>query len=116
MAVLAMVLPVLPGKEASWEQTLATLAGPRRAEFGAARRRQGVRRERIWRQRTPEGSLEILYLEVDDPDRTFREIATSQEPFDVWFRGYVLDHYGLDLAQPMPGPLPDLVIDWSADE
>ncbi len=116
MAVLAMVLPLVPGKTAAWRQRMAELAGPRRAEFAAARRRQGVTRERIWLQPAPEGDLEILYLEVDDPARAFQEIAASQEPFDVWFRGFALEHYGLDLTQPMAGPPPELILDWSAAE
>ena len=116
MAVLAMALPILPGKEDLCERTLADLAGPRRAEFAAARRRQGITRERIWRQHTPQGELELLYFETEDPARAFAEIASSQEPFDVWFREYVLETYGLDLSQPMPGPPPELVLDWSADE
>ncbi|MEA2586147.1 MAG: hypothetical protein QOF33_4232 [Thermomicrobiales bacterium] len=116
MAMLAMALPILPGKEGTWERTMADLAGPRRAEFAAARRRQGITRERIWWQHTPQGDLEVLYLETDDPARAFGEIASSREPFDVWFRGFVLEHYGIDLSQPMPGPLPELVLDWGADE
>ena len=116
MAVLAMVLPLLPGKTAEWRQRMAELAGPRRPEFAAARRRQGVTRERIWLQASPAGDLEILYLEVDDPARAFQAIAASQEPFDVWFRGFAREHYGLDLTQPMTGPLPELILDWAAAE
>ncbi len=116
MAVLAMVLPLLPGKTEGWRRAMAELAGPRRAEYAAARRRQGVTRERIWLQPGPQGDLEILYLEVDDPARTFQELAASQEPFDVWFRGFALEYYGLDLTQPLPGPLPEPILDWSADE
>jgi hypothetical protein len=116
MAVVAMVLPLLPGKLASWREGMEQIAGPRRNEFSTSRKRQGVTRERIWLQQTPQGNLEILYLEVDDPARAFEDIATSQEPFDVWLRQSVLDNYGLDLTQPMPGPLPELVLDWSAEE
>ena len=54
-----------------------------------------MRRERLWQQRMPQGDQEILYLEVDDPGRAFQEIAASQEPFDVSFRGFVLEHPGL---------------------
>ena len=116
MAVLALVLPLLPGKTAGWRRAMTELADSRRAEYAAARRRQGVSRERIWLQATPQGDVEILYLEVDDPARTFRELAASQEPFDVWFCGFALEHYGLDLTQPLPGPLPELILDWSAAE
>lgn len=105
MATIAMAFPIRPEKFSSWRKTVVDLAGPRREEFGAARRRQGCTRERIWLQQTPQGPLEIIILETEDPARTLQEIATSQEPFDVWFRQFVLEHYGLDLSQPMPGPL-----------
>ncbi len=113
MAVLAMVLPLLPGKTPEWRRAMAELAGPRRAEYAAARRRQGVSRERIWLQPGPQGDLEILYLEVDDPARAFQELAASQEPFDVWFRGFAREYYGLDLTQPLPGPPNAQVHDWA---
>jgi hypothetical protein len=116
MAALAMVLPILPGKTESWRQGVAEMAGARRREFGTSRRRQSVSRERIWLQQTPQGGLEILYFEVDDPPRLFDDVATSQEPFDQWLRQFVFDHCGLDLSQPMPGPPAELMLDWSSEE
>jgi hypothetical protein len=116
MAVIAMAMPILPDKFDSWRERVDALTGSRREEFGAARRRQGVTRQRVWLQQTPAGPLEILLLETDDPARTFGEIATSQEPFDVWFRQFVLEHYGIDLTQPAPGPPSELLLDWAADQ
>lgn len=115
MTVIAMALPILAGKEDSWRQRMDELTGARWAEFDASRRRQGVTRQRIWLQQTPAGNIEIILLETDDPARTFGDIATSQEPFDVWFRSFVLEHYGLDLTQPTPGPPSELIFDWSAE-
>ena|SRR5215207_3960933 len=115
MASLALVLPLLPGKTDAWRQAMEELKRSRWEEFGAARRRQGISRERLWLQQTPQGDLEILYLETEDPARALQAIATSQEPFDVWFRDFVREHYGLDLSQPLPGPFPELVLDWSTD-
>jgi hypothetical protein len=116
MATIALVLPIVPEKFDAWRRTMAELAGPRLDELAAARRRQLVTRERIWLQPTPQGPMEILVLDTDDPTRTFQEIATSQDPFDVWFREFVLEHYGLDLSQPMPGPLPEVILDWSPED
>jgi hypothetical protein len=48
------------------------------------------------------------------PARFFELLATSHDPFDVEFRAFLLDVYGLDLSQPPPGPLPEQVLDWSA--
>ena len=46
----------------------------------------------------------------------YSEIATLHEPFDAWFRAFVLEHNGLDLSRSMPGPPPEPVLDWAADE
>jgi hypothetical protein len=70
--------------------------------------------ERIWVQQTPQGPIELVFIEAEDPARCFEYLATSQEPFDVEFRAWVLDVYGIDLTQPMPAPLPEQVLDWSA--
>jgi hypothetical protein len=58
--------------------------------------------------------IELLFIEATDPARFFEGLATSQEPFDVDFRAFVRDVYGLDLTQPMAAPLPEQVLDWSA--
>ena len=47
--------------------------------------------------------------------RAFLLMATSQDPFDVWFRQVLLDTFGLDLTQPA-GPPPEQILEWSADE
>ena len=115
MAMIAMTLAIPPDKFSSWRSAVAEMAGPRRAEFAAARRRQGVSRQGVWVQQGPEGQREILVMEVEDPGRAFELMATSQEPFDVWLREVLLDTYKLDQTRPA-GPLPEQVLEWSADE
>jgi hypothetical protein len=89
-------------------------SGARSEEFDAARRRQGVKWQRVFVQQTSQGPMEILVMEADDPARAFREMGRSQEPFDVWFRQFLMEIYGLDLSQPPAGPPPEQVLDWSA--
>ena len=113
--MIAMTLAIPPEKFPSWSSAVAEMAGPRRAEFAAARRRQGVSRQGVWVQQGPEGPREILVMEVEDPGRAFELMATSQEPFDAWLREVLLDTYKLDLSQPA-GPLPEQLLDWSANE
>jgi hypothetical protein len=112
---MAMTTPIPPERFASWRAAVAEMAGSRRAEFAAARRRQGIDRQIVWVQQTPEGPREILLMETADPARAFREMATSQDPFDVWFRQVLADTFGIDLTQPT-GPPPEQIFEWSAND
>lgn len=78
-------------------------------------RRRGGRRESPARpcghQETPDGTVAVVYLEADDVGAAMQHIATSQEPFDSWFRERMGEVHGIDLAGP--GPAPQQVIDVS---
>ena len=113
MAAYAFFVPIVPGQEEADRQFVAEASGPRRAEFEASRRRHGIQAERVWHQSTPQGSFAVVYLEADDPGQAFAGLATSTDPFDVWFREQVLAVHGFDMSQPPPGPLNEQVIDWS---
>ena len=115
MPMTALTLSILPENLALWQQVTAEMAGPRRAAFEAAKRRQGLQRQSVFLQQGPDGPREILVIEADDLGRAFELIATSQEPFDVWLREMVLAIYKLDLSQPMGAP-PEQLLAWSADE
>lgn len=114
MPVIAMAMPIPPEKYEIWRQTVCEFSGSRSAEFDAARRRQGVNWQRVYVQQASQGPMEILVMDADDPGRTFQEMGRSQEPFDVWFRQFLMEIYGLDLSQPPSGPPPEQVLDWSA--
>ena len=114
MPMIAMAMPIPPEKYETWRAAMSSFTGPRRAEYDASRRRMGVLRQGVFVQQTPQGPMELLFIEAADPARFFGLLATSQDPFDVEFRAFLLDVYGLDLSQPPPGPLPELVLDWSA--
>lgn len=112
MASMAFALPVTPGQTEEWRRWSAELAGPRRNEYQASRRRLGVTAERAYLQHTPQGDVVIVYLEGTDLARAFRDLAHSQEPFDVWFRQRAKELFsGLDLSQPPAQPLSELVFD-----
>jgi hypothetical protein len=111
MTTVAMTFPLPPDKVDAWLRGMSEIAGPRRADFDAARRRQGVTSTKVWLQELPGGHAEILVIETDDPGRAFTDMGASQEPFDVWFRGFIMDVYGMDLSRPLPGPPPRQVLD-----
>jgi len=114
MASLASAFPILPGKEEQWQHFSQEMAGPRRSEYEASRKRLGITREVAYRQHTPQGDLSVVYFEAQSIPEVFGGFATSQEPFDVWFREQVLEIHGLDFTQPPAGPLPEAIVDWRA--
>ncbi|MHB8648487.1 MAG: hypothetical protein ACYDAR_22120 [Thermomicrobiales bacterium] len=112
MAMLAFALPLTPGRTEEWQQFCAEMAGPRRAAYQESRRRLGFTGERGFLQRTPTGDFAIIVLESDDFPQSLEGIGRSQEPFDVWFRQRAEALFsGIDLSQPLPAPLSELVFD-----
>ena len=104
MAAYGFALPILPGQEEADRRMFADLQGPRRAEYEAAWRRLGVRTERTWHQQTPQGTV-VVGLQVDDDlGQVLQGIATSDDPFIVWWREQINVVHGVDLTQPLPGP------------
>src|SRR4051812_24607802 len=103
MATIAFVVPLLPGKEeADREMFKRFNSGEEKKTYLAARRGQGVRREAVWHQKTPNGTLAIVMFEADDVGSALHKIATSDEPFDRQFREFIKEVHGIDLAKDPP--------------
>jgi hypothetical protein len=114
MSMIVLAMPIPPEKYPEWRATVDEFGAARRDEYTAARTRQGVTRQGVFVHHTPAGPMEIMVMEADDPGRALQLIATSEEPFDVEFREFLMRIYGLDLSDPPPGPLPEQVLDWTA--
>jgi len=115
MASITIAAPILPGKLETWQHFCAELQGPRREEYAASSRRLGVTACRLYYQQTPHADLVIAYLAADDLAPMFQGMATSQDPYDVWFREQMVDIHGWDVTQPPPGPQPELRFEWQGD-
>jgi hypothetical protein len=113
MAVFMGAFPVLPGKEDD-ARTLAQETLDRREEYEPSQRRLGVTKEEWSLQQTPMGSMVVVRFEAPDVAKAFEGGAQSEEAFDVWFRQRVKEVSGVDLSEPMPGPLPEIIFDWSS--
>ncbi len=113
MASFAMALPILPGQAEGIRRMNDEVLGPRRGEYEESRRRLGITKEMAWIQQTPMGEMALIYLEAEDPQRALRGMAESQDQFDAWFRQYVQDVHGIDVAGGPP-PSSELVFDWEA--
>ena len=109
MALMAVVLPILPGKTQAWRDFVAELSGPRQQEFAESRRAVGLR-ERTFLQQTPMGDLVIVTLEGDDPGRSFAQLMTGTDEFSKWFSEHAMAAHG-DLQMPATGSPSELVAD-----
>ena len=107
---IAFALPLLPDtSDIERDEMLACWRGERATEYRASRARHGITREAVWVQPTPAGDLAIVLLESEDLAASLYGIATSDDPFDAWFRGHVQRVHGVDLTTGMQ--LPEQVLD-----
>jgi len=105
MHSIAFTAPLLPGKSATAREAMhSCMQGERKAAYDASRQRLGIARESVWIQQTPGGDFAIVYLEADDLQAVFGGLATSQVPFDHWFREHAREIHGIDLEQGFPPP------------
>lgn len=110
---ICFTLPLRPGTtDTDRVEMLACWQGDRSGDHAASRARHGITREATWIQPTPAGDVAIVLLESDDLASSLFGVATSDEPFDVWFREHVLAVHGVDLTAGMN--LPEQVLDYSA--
>jgi hypothetical protein len=113
MAVFLGAFPVLPGKEDE-PRKFARETLDRGEEFAASQRRFGVTKEEWSLQQTPMGSLVVVRFEGSDIEAVFAGLAQSNDEFDVWFKGRVLEITGVDLDAPSDDPLPELILTWAS--
>ncbi len=81
MASFAFSLPILPGQEEVVRRIGEAVSEELQEEYEESRRRLGISEEKIWVQRTPIGQTMIVYWDTEDPQRTLRKIADSQDEF-----------------------------------
>lgn len=109
MAMVAMAIPVLPGKEQAWLDYTGRLQSPEfHEDYVASRRAVGMAREIVWSQRGPDGGLvAVVAVEADDLDAVFEGLARADDPATVQFREFIKDVHGVDLATD---PLPEITM------
>jgi hypothetical protein len=105
MQTIAFAAPLLPGKTDADREALASIAnGDRRPDHEASRRRVGITRESVWMQSTPSGDVAVVVIEAPDVQAAMMGLATSEEPFDRWFREHIRDVNGMDLTAGFEPP------------
>jgi hypothetical protein len=102
MGSIGFVVPVLPGKEQADREWMDAMADQRREEYHSAWKSLGVTRHTVWQQQTPNGTVDVVYLEAADIPTLMDGISSSNEAFHQWFRERVLDVHGIDLRSESP--------------
>jgi hypothetical protein len=110
---LCFTAPLLPGTTSvDREEMLSCWHGERTEEHDRSRRRHGISRESVWIQGTPAGDVAVVLIESPDLPTALYGLATSDEPFDRWFREHVIAVHGFDLSAGMS--LPEPVLEYGA--
>jgi len=104
MAMLAMCMPILPGKLEKWNAMMDQVKST--PDFAKSREDAGVH-ERTFVQHTNSGDFIIITLEGENPAASWAIITANMPPE---FAEFALDVHGLDINQTPP-PLPELVFD-----
>jgi hypothetical protein len=112
VAVLAFVLPILPGKQEAWRRFCQELLGSHYREFEESQRRLGIIRKCTWFAQTMQGEMAIFCLEGEHPEHIFPCLAESELPFDSWLRQHFVDLHGFDVAKLPQGPTRELIFSW----
>ncbi|MFQ5427115.1 MAG: hypothetical protein ACE5EV_08545 [Gaiellales bacterium] len=114
MAVFNMMFPVLPGREDDARKFAEEALGSHRRHFEGVQKGTGTSRETWTIQETPAGTVVLVWGEGDDVEAGFEYMATATGEDIEWMRGRIKDVSGIDMTEPDDGPLPDVILDWSA--
>ncbi len=103
MTKYAFMAPVKADKMADWRRYIGEIKGARHAELKESRDKMGLSREEVWLQHTPMGDFAVVYWEAPDIGKVFKQMMSSDAPFDKWFRDHVLvEVHGMDPGAPPP--------------
>jgi hypothetical protein len=102
MAAVGFVVPVVPGKEQADRDWMNEMDGSRRDEYESVWKKHGLTRHAVWQQVTPDGTVDVVFLEADDIPTAMKGITSSDDEFSRWFRERVQDVHGIDLTSEAP--------------
>jgi len=111
MGNYCFIVPILPGGielMRKWNKENIVNNEEHDAVFKAA----GVSREEAWIQHLPQGDFVVASYETNNPEQSFKVLATSNEPWAVKFREHLKNAHGLDIAQSAV-QLNELIVNWT---
>lgn len=106
---VCLVLPILPGKAEDARAFQKELDGPRKSEYAASERNIGIDKEVWFISSTPSGDQFVAYMESPDFNKALGMFVQSRDDFDMWFKERLANATGVDLNDPPPMTLPEVV-------
>jgi hypothetical protein len=120
MPGIVLTFPIVAGKVEAWRRFCQELSGSRLQMYITSRRRLGITHERLALVESAFGSAAVTTLEATDVGRVFSQIATSELPFDLWYRERLQELHGVTLtgyerfSKPVPPPHDqELLFEWT---
>lgn len=104
--------PILPGRSEVWRRVLQEMIELHRSEYEQSRRRLGISGERVWVAETVNGHVAVIAVVAASPAQVLAQLASSDLPFDRWYREQLLALQGFDLTKPLTRATPELVLEW----
>ncbi|MFQ5558395.1 MAG: hypothetical protein ACE5GB_12940 [Acidimicrobiales bacterium] len=112
MAVFNASFQVLAGREADARAFAEEAASSHGDHYSALMKETATSRVTWTIQESPSGTLLNVWFEADDAAAAFEHFATATVEAAEWFRGRISTTLGLDMTQPLPGPPPEVVLDF----
>ena len=115
MANYCFCAPILPGGEErmnNWKKD--EIHGKGSAGHDKVFHEAGITREQVWIQRTPMGDFAVVSFEVESPEKAFKTLATSTDPWAAKFRDLLKQAHGIDVKKPMAPN--ERFVDWKVVE
>jgi hypothetical protein len=107
-----IVIPLVPEKLNDWKSWIDDVTENRKEEFADFNNRMGLTAHRVWLNHTPNGPVAVVLHDGPGSETFLQKVATSDHPFDQWFRERITEFHGIDPTQPPPGPAPEALMNW----
>lgn len=112
MGVYNFAFPVLPGKEAAARQFAEEAVESHAEHYTSLMNASGTTRVTWTLQHTPAGAFLLVWFEAEEEQKISELLATRTGEDADWMRSRIKDVGGADMREPMPGPPPELVMEW----
>lgn len=114
MPVHNFAFPVVPGKEDVARKFSQEALGEHRDHYDSLMKASGTTRVTWTLSETPGGTFILVWYEADEVQAIFDILATSTDDDANWMRSRIEETGGIELTGPLPGPPPELILEWPA--